>query len=142
MIEDLKNISELVEKHGSWKQKKSFNKVVNHCDFLDENFKDKSIYLEKLCAWYIAFRLEMNNERWDSVSDFHVKKLILEPLNIILKSPIENSLCRIENEVQLIEMDNGRPFFKENEVSKTFSKIIRDFVAKQTKDNYARTENK
>jgi len=142
MIEDLKSISELVERHGSWKQKKSFNKVVNHCDFLDENFKDKSLYLERLCAWYIAFRLEMNNEKWEEVSDFHVNKLILDPLNIILKSPIENSLCRIENEVQLIEMSNGRPFLKEGVVSDTFSKIIRDFVAKQTKDNYARTKNK
>jgi len=142
MIEDLKNISELVEKHGNWKQKKSFNKVINHCDFLDENFKDKSVYLERFCAWYIAFRLEMNNEKWEEVGDFEVKNFLLNPLNIILKSPIENSLLRIENEVQLIEMNNGRPFLKNTDISKTFSLIIRDFVAKQTKDNYARTKNK
>jgi hypothetical protein len=142
MIEDLKNISELVEKHGNWKQKKSFNKVINHCDFLDENFKDKSVYLERFCAWYIAFRLEMNNEKWEEVGDFEVKNFLLNPLNIILKSPIENSLLRIENEVQLIEMNNGRPFLKNTDISKTFSLIIRDFVAKQTKDNYARTKDK
>lgn len=142
MIEDLKNISELVEKHGNWKQKKSFNKVVNHCDFLNENFKDKSVYLERLCAWYIAFRLEMNNEKWEEVGDFEVKNFLLNPLNIILKSPIENSLLRIENEVQLIEMNNGRPFLNNTDISKTFSLIIRDFLAKQTKDNYARTKNK
>lgn len=142
MIEDLKNIKELVEKHGSWKQKKSFNKVVNHCNFLNENFMDKSVYLERLCAWYVAFRLEMNNEKWEEVGDFEVKNFLLNPLNIILKSPIENSLLRIENEVQLIEMNNGRPFLNNTDISKTFSLIIRDFVAKQTKDNYARTKNK
>lgn len=142
MIEDLKNISELVEKHGNWKQKKSFNKVINHCDFLDENFKDKSVYLERLCAWYIAFRLEMNNERWEEVGDFEIKNFLLNPLNIILKSPIENSLLRIENEVQLIEMNNGRPFLKNTDISKTFSLIIRDFVAKNTKDNYAGTKDR
>lgn len=143
MIEkDLKILAELVQEKGSWKQKQSFNKVVNHCDFLDNNFKDNTKYLEKLVAWYIGFRLEMNDEKWETVSDFHVRHLLLQPLAILLNQPLETYLTRIENNIQLIRLDNNQPFLKQGSVIDDFRDIIKDFIALETKDMYARTENR
>ena len=143
MIEkDLKILAELVQEKGSWKQKQSFNKVVNHCDFLDNNFKDNTKYLEKLVAWYIGFRLEMNDEKWETVGDFHVRHLLLQPLAILLSQPLETYLTRIENNIQLIRLDNNQPFLKQGSVIDDFRDIIKDFIALETKDMYARTENR
>jgi len=139
---DLKILAELVQEKGNWKQKQSFNDVVNHCDFLDNNFKDKTKYLEKLVAWYIAFRLEMNDEKWETVSEFHVRHLLLRPLAILLNQPLETYLTRIENNVQSIRLDNDQPFLKQGSVIDDFRNIIKDFIALETKDMYARTENR
>lgn len=143
MIEkDLNILKELIQEKANWKQKEAFNKVVNHCDFLDNNFKDKSKFLEVFTAWYISFKIEFNNEKWKCVDDFYVKHLILDQLNIVLSTPIETYLTRIENDIQLIALDNEKPFFKSGSIVKTFRKIIRDFVAQQTKDNYAEYKNR
>ena len=143
MIEkELNILKELIQEKANWKQKEAFNKVVNHCDFLDNNFKDKSKFLEIFTAWYISFKIEFNNEKWKCVDDFYVKHLILDQLNIVLSTPIETYLTRIENDIQLIALDNEKPFFKSGSIVKTFRKIIRDFVAQKTKDNYAEYKNR
>jgi hypothetical protein len=143
MIEkDLKTLLEVVEKNGTWKQKKAYNNIVNHCDFLDNNFKEKSEFVEKFVAWYIDQSLMTNIDKWESLSELHIKKLLLDKISFILSYPIEKTLRSIEYSVLYIDLSNNVEPKEQGFVSSTFKDIIRDYVAKKTKDNYATTENK
>jgi hypothetical protein len=137
MIEkDLEILKELVESKGNWIAKKSFDKVVNHCDFLDENFKDKSKYLERFSAWFIDQSIMTNINKWEYVNEFTVRKLLLDRLSMILHMPIKNTLKSIEYSIQYIDITNKRNARKDGQTSDIFGKIIRDFIAQETKDKY------
>lgn len=137
MIEkDLQILKELVESKGNWIAKKSFDKVVNHCDFLDENFKDKSKYLERFSAWFIDQSIMTNINKWEYVNEFTVRKLLLDRLSMILHMPIKNTLNSIEYSIQYIDITNKRNARKDGQTSDIFGKIIRDFIAQETKDKY------
>ena len=137
MIEkDLQILKELVESKGNWIDKKSFDKVVNHCDFLDENFKDKSKYLERFSAWFIDQSIMTNINKWEYVNEFTVRKLLLDRISMILHMPIKNTLKSIEYSIQYIDITNKRNARKDGQTSDIFGKIIRDFIAQETKDKY------
>lgn len=137
MIEkDLQILKELVESKGNWIAKKSFDKVVNHCNFLDENFKDKSKYLERFSAWFIDQSIMTNINKWEYVNEFTVRKLLLDRLSMILHMPIKNTLKSIEYSIQYIDITNKRNARKDGQTSDIFGKIIRDFIAQETKDKY------
>lgn len=137
MIEkDLQILKELVESKGNWIAKKSFDKVVNHCNFLDENFKDKSKYLERFSAWFIDQSIMTNINKWEYVDEFTVRKLLLDRLSVILHMPIKNTLKSIEYSIQYIDITNKRNARKDGQTSDIFGKIIRDFIAQETKDKY------
>lgn len=137
MIEkDLEILKELVESKGNWIAKKSFDKVVNHCDFLDENFKDKSKYLERFSAWFIDQSIMTNINKWEYVNEFTVRKLLLDRLSMILHMPIKNTLKSIEYSIQYIDITNKRNARKDGQTSDIFGKIIKDFIAQETKDKY------
>ena len=137
MIEkDLEILKELVESKGNWIAKKSFDKVVNHCDFLDENFKDKSKYLERFSAWFIDQSIMTNINKWEYVNEFTVRKLLLDRLSMILHMPIKNTPKSIEYSIQYIDITNKRNARKDGQTSDIFGKIIRDFIAQETKDKY------
>ena len=133
---DLQILKELVESKGNWIDKKSFDKVVNHCDFLDENFKDKSKYLERFSAWFIDQSIMTNINKWEYVNEFTVRKLLLDRISMILHMPIKNTLKSIEYSIQYIDITNKRNARKDGQTSDIFGKIIRDFIAQETKDKY------
>ncbi len=136
--QDLQNIRELIDRHNrvTWKHKMSFNRIVDHCIFLEESFNEKAQYVEKLIAFFFCKELERNLLTGDD--DFYpdemwVKKFVIWKLNTILRSSIDDILLDFENNIQTINIKNKYPLEKQGKITEIFKRIIRDYTSIETK---------
>lgn len=137
--EDLQTIRELIyhSRDVNWRHKKSFDKVVNHCVFLEENFNEKTKYVEKMVAWFFCKELERNllpdgNEFYPD--EMWIKKFVIWKLNYILRSSIDDILLDFENNIQTLNIENKYPLERQGEITKVFKGIIKDYIATETRD--------
>ena len=91
----------------TWKEKKAFNDVVEHCTYLDNHYKDKTMHLERLASWYIDHMFELNQDHIDEVSYEFVKHILIDKLSFILKTPSKYNYDSIENNIMALDIANN-----------------------------------
>ncbi len=123
----------------TWKEKKAFNDVVEHCTALDNHYKDKTLYLERLASWYIDHMFELNQDHIDEVSYEFVKHILIDKLSFILKTPSEYNYDSIENNIMALDIRNNNKLKPYGSISEAIELFIKDAIVYNTKDEYEST---
>ena len=136
--EDLEVLRGLLDnsKNTNWRHKKSFDKVVNHCISLEENFTEKTHYLEKMIALFFCKELEkdMLSDKSNMYPDkTWIEKFVFWKLNLVLRSSVDDILLDFENNIQVLNIENKYPLEKQGDITKVFKRIIRDYIILETK---------
>ena len=136
--EDLEVLRGLLDnsKNANWRHKKSFDKVVSHCISLEENFTEKTKYLEKMIALFFCKELEkdMLSDKSNMYPDkTWIEKFVFWKLNLVLRSSVDDILLDFENNIQVLNIENKYPLEKQGDITKVFKRIIRDYIILETK---------
>lgn len=123
----------------TWKEKKAFNDVVEHCTALDNHYKDKTLYLERLASWYIDHMFELNQDHIDEVSYEFVKHILIDKLSFILKTPSKYNYDSIENNIMALDIRNNNNLKTYGSISEAIELFIKDAIVYNTKDEYEST---
>jgi len=123
----------------TWKEKKAFNDVVEHCTALDNHYKDKTLYLERLASWYIDHMFELNQDHIDEVSYEFVKHILIDKLSFILKTPSKYNYDSIENNIMALDIRNNNKLKPYGSISEAIELFIKDAIVYNTKDEYEST---
>ena len=123
----------------TWKEKKAFNDVVEHCTALDNHYKDKTLYLERLASWYIDHMFELNQDHIDEVSYEFVKHILIDKLSFILKTPSKYNYDSIENNIMALDIRNNNNLKPYGSISEAIELFIKDAIVYNTKDEYEPT---
>jgi|5_EtaG_2_1085323.scaffolds.fasta_scaffold01352_3 hypothetical protein len=129
------------QKNVPWRVKEAFNNLLDHCTFLDNNYKDKTKYLERLASWYIDHMIELNEPKLDKVSYDFIKHILLDRLAFILNTPSEYNYLSIENNIRGINIENDNKINGLGEVSEAISLFVKDVLVFNTKDYYGTAQN-
>lgn len=122
-----------------WRVNNAFNDVIDHCAMLDNNYKDKTKYLERLASWHIDHMIELNEPSLDKLSFEFVKHILLDKLSLILKTPSKYNYISIENNVLGIDIENNNPIREQGKISEAIRLFIKDVILLNTKDEYGTT---
>ncbi len=123
----------------TWKEKKAFNDVVEHCTALDNHYKNKTLYLERLASWYIDHMFELNQDHIDEVSYEFVKHILIDKLSFILKTPSKYNYDSIENNIMALDIRNNNNLKPYGSISEAIELFIKDAIVYNTKDEYEST---
>jgi len=123
----------------TWKEKKAFNDVVEHCTALDNHYKDKTLYLERLASWYIDHMFELNQDHIDEVSYEFLKHILIDKLSFILKTPSKYNYDSIENNIMALDIRNNNKLKPYGSISEAIELFIKDAIVYNTKDEYEST---
>ena len=123
----------------TWKEKKAFNDVVEHCTYLDNHYKDKTMHLERLASWYIDHMFELNQDHIDEVSYEFVKHILIDKLSFILKTPSKYNYDSIENNIMALDIANNNKLKPYGSISEAIELFVRDAIVYNTKDEYEPT---
>ena len=123
----------------TWKEKKAFNDVVEHCTALDNHYKDKTLYLERLASWYIDHMFELNQDHIDEVSYEFVKHILIDKLSFILKTPSKYNYDSIENNIMALDIRNNNKLKPYGSISEAIELFIKDAIVYNSKDEYEST---
>jgi len=122
-----------------WRVNNAFNDVIDHCAMLDNNYKDKTKYLERLASWHIDHMIELNEPSLDELSFEFVKHILLDKLSLILKTPSKYNYISIENNVLGIDIENNNTIREQGKISEAIRLFIKDVILLNTKDEYGTT---
>jgi len=142
MIEErIKILSDYLSKQNNltWAERKAFNDVVEYCYQLEKNFNDKTIYLERLCSWYIDHMFELYQDSIDEVSYEFIRDIILRKLKFILKSSPEYNYLSIENNILALDIRNGNKLKPYGSVKESMKLFVRDVIVYNTDNKYETT---
>ena len=142
MIEErIKILSDYLSKQNNltWAERKAFNDVVEYCYQLEKNFNDKTIYLERLCSWYIDHMFELYQDSVDEVSFEFIRDIILRKLKLILKSSPEYNYLSIENNILALDIRNGNKLKPYGSVKESMKLFVRDVIVYNTDNKYETT---
>jgi len=142
MIEErIKILSDYLSKQNNltWAERKAFNDVVEYCYQLEKNFNDKTIYLERLCSWYIDHMFELYQDSIDEVSFEFIRDIILRKLKFILKSSPEYNYLSIENNILALDIRNGNKLKPYGSVKESMKLFVRDVIVYNTDNKYETT---
>ena len=123
----------------TWKEKKAFNDVVEHCTYLDNHYKDKTMHLERLASWYIDHMFELNQDHIDEVSYEFVKHILIDKLSFILKIPSKYNYDSIENNIMALDIANNNKLKPYGSISEAIELFVKDAIVYNTKDEYEPT---
>ena len=142
MIEErIKILSDYLSKQNNltWVERKAFNDSVEYCYQLERNFNDKTIYLERLCSWYIDHMFELYQDTIDEVSFEFIRDIILRKLKLILKSSPEYNYLSIENNILALDIRNGNELKPYGSVKESMKLFVRDVIVYNTDNKYETT---
>jgi hypothetical protein len=122
-----------------WRVNNAFNDIIDHCAMLDNNYKDKTKYLERLASWHIDHMIQLNEPSLDKLSFEFVKHILLDKLSLILKTPSKYNYISIENNVLGIDIENNNPIREQGKISEAIRLFIKDVILLNTKDEYGTT---
>tara|TARA_R100000951_G_scaffold8878_2_gene8035 strand:- start:3830 stop:4258 length:429 start_codon:yes stop_codon:yes gene_type:complete len=139
MIESkIKILSEYLskQKNVTWRESKAFDEIVEHCLCLDNNYKDKTLYLERLASWYVDHMFELNQDHINEVSYEFVEGILLRKLKLILEIPAESNYTSIENNIMALDIENNNKLKAYGAISKAIKLLVKDILVYNTKDKY------
>jgi len=137
----IKILSEYLSKQNNmtWKEKKAFNDIIEHCMSLDNHYKDKTLYLERLASWYVDHIFELNQDYIKEVSYEFVKHILIDKLRFILKTPSSYNYNSIENNMLALDIRNNNKIKPYGSVSEAIELFVKDTIVYNTKDKYEPT---
>ena len=142
MIENrIKILSEYLskQKNATWNEKKAFNDVVEHCLHMQDHYRDKTLYLERMCSWYVDHIIELNQDHIGDLSyDFLILN-VLGRLKNILEVPSKYNYLSVENNVLGLDIRNGNKIKPYGSVSEAVKLLVMDVVKYNTRDKNGRT---
>lgn len=124
-----------------WRVIDAFNNIVEHTAFLENNYQEKTKYLERLASWYVDHMIELNEPELDKISYEFVKHILLGKLALILKTGAEYNYMSIENNIMGIDIENNNTLKKQGEISEAMRLYVKDVLLFNTKDQYETTQN-
>ena len=139
MIEErIKILSDYLSKQNNltWKERKAFNDIVEHCYQLERNFNDKTVYLERLASWYIDHMFELYQDSIDEVSYEFIRDILLKKLIFILKSSPEYNYLSIENNMMALDIRNGNKLKAYGSIRESMRLFVRDIIVYNTNNEY------
>ena len=142
MIEErIKILSDYLSKQDNttWREKDAFNDVVEYFSLLENTLNDKTIYLERLCSWYIDHMFELHQDTIDEVSFEFIRDIILRKLKLILKSSPEYNYLSIENNILALDIRNGNKLKPYGSVKESMKLFVRDVIVYNTDHKYETT---
>jgi len=142
MIEErIKILSDYLSKQDNttWREKDAFNDVVEYFSLLENTLNDKTIYLERLCSWYIDHMFELYQDTIDEVSFEFIRDIILRKLKLILKSSPEYNYLSIENNILALDIRNGNKLKPYGSVKESMKLFVRDVIVYNTDNKYETT---
>jgi len=142
MIEErIKILSDYLSKQDNttWREKDAFNDVVEYFSLLENTLNDKTIYLERLCSWYIDHMFELYQDTIDEVSFEFIRDIILRKLKLILKSSPEYNYLSIENNILALDIRNGNKLKPYGSVKESMKLFVRDVIVYNTDHKYETT---
>lgn len=141
---NIKILSDFIKKskNATWREQKSFNEIIEHISLLEMNSNDKTIYLERICSWYVNHILELNSDHITEVSYEFFTDIILKKLKLILKIPSDYNYLSFENNVLGIDLSNKNKIQKHGVVRKAVKLFILDVMAYETKTDYETIQNR
>lgn len=142
MIEErIKILSDYLSKQDNttWREKDAFNDVVEYFSLLENTLNDKTIYLERLCSWYIDHMFELYQDTIDEVSFEFIRDIILRKLKFILKSSPEYNYLSIENNILALDIRNGNKLKPYGSVKESMKLFVRDVIVYNTDHKYETT---
>ena len=139
--ERIKIISDYLANQNNvpWRVSEAFNNIIDHCTLLDNNYRDKTKYVERLSSWVVDHIIELNEPTLKRVSLEFVKHILLGKLSLILKTPSKYNYNSIENNILGIDIENKNPIREQGEVSEAMRLFIKDVILFNTKDKYETT---
>lgn len=124
-----------------WRVIDAFNNIVEHTAFLENNYQEKTKYLERLASWYVDHMIELNEPELDKISYEFVKHILLGKLALILKTGAEYNYMSIENNIMGIDIENNNTLKRQGEISEAMRLYVKDVLLFNTKDQYETTQN-
>lgn len=124
-----------------WRVIDAFNNIVEHTALLENNYQEKTKYLERLASWYVDHMIELNEPELDKISYEFVKHILLGKLALILKTGAEYNYMSIENNIMGIDIENNNTLKKQGEISEAMRLYVKDVLLFNTKDQYETTQN-
>ena len=124
-----------------WRVIDAFNNIVEHTAFLENNYQEKTKYLERLASWYVDHMIELNEPELDKISYEFVKHILLGKLALILKTGAEYNYMSIENNIMGIDIENNNTLKKQGEISEAMKLYVKDVLLFNTKDQYETTQD-
>lgn len=124
-----------------WRVIDAFNNIVEHTAFLENNYQEKTKYLERLASWYVDHMIELNEPELDKISYEFVKHILLGKLALILKTGAEYNYMSIENNIMGIDIENNNTLKKQGEISEAMRLYVKDVLLFNTKDQYETTQD-
>lgn len=124
-----------------WRVIDAFNNIVEHTVLLENNYQEKTKYLERLASWYVDHMIELNEPELDKISYEFVKHILLGKLALILKTGAEYNYMSIENNIMGIDIENNNTLKKQGEISEAMRLYVKDVLLFNTKDQYETTQN-
>ena len=124
------------QKNVTWRESKAFDEIVEHCIYLDNHYKDKTLYLERLASWYVDHMFELNQDHINKVSYEFVKGVLLRKLMWILEIPAEYNYISIENNMMALDIKNNNKIKPHGTISEAIKLFIKDTLVYHTKDKY------
>ena len=139
--ERIKIISDYLANQNNvpWRVSEAFNNIIDHCTLLDNNYRDKTKYVERLSSWVVDHIIELNEPTLKRVSLEFVKHILLGKLSLILKTPSKYNYNSIENNILGIDIENKNPIREQGKVSEAMRLFIKDVILFNTKDKYETT---
>lgn len=142
MIENrIKILSEYLskQKNATWNEKKAFNDIVEHCLYMQDHYRDKTLYLERMCSWYVDHIIELNQDHISELSYDFLLLNVLGKLKNILEIPSKYNYLSVENNVLGLDIRNGNKIKPYGSVSEAIRLLVMDVVKYNTRDKNGRT---
>ena len=142
MIENrIKILSEYLskQKNATWNEKKAFNDIVEHCLNMQDHYRDKTLYLERMCSWYVDHIIELNQDHISELSYDFLLLNVLGKLKNILEIPSKYNYLSVENNVLGLDIRNGNKIKPYGSVSEAIRLLVMDVVKYNTRDKNGRT---
>jgi len=144
MIEKrIKILSDYLKEQNNvpWRVIDALNNIIEHTLLLENNYQDKTKYLERLASWYVDHMIELNEPSLDKISYEFVKHILLDKLGLILKTDSKYNYMSIENNIMGIDIENNNALRKQGEVSDAMRLFVKDVLLFNTKDEYETTQD-
>jgi len=142
MIENkIKILSEYLskQKNVTWRESKAFDEMVEHCIRLDNHYKEKTLYLERLASHYIDHIFELNQDDISEITYEFITKILLRRLKLALQTPSEYNYKSIEHNVLGLDIQNNNKIKDYGSVSEAIKLFVMDTIVHNTKDEYETT---